>query len=413
MRLFLYNCIIFILLPIMVMRLFFKNLKDKDYCANFSQRFGLLKGEYKKNPVWFHAVSLGEVISSQAIVKKLLKDEKVILSVSTPTGLREAKKIYNNQLSIVYAPWDFIFFVKNFLNKVEPKALILFETEIWPSMIHECWKKEIPVILSNGRLSESSYKKYNRFKTLIHSTLNKFSLILAQSNDHADRFKALGVNNDIVTRVGSTKFDFKQSKNSDFNRINQVGDFILAASTHEGEDEVVINSFKKLKEEFSDIKLIIVPRHPERANTIKGILSNNNMNFQVSTDLDFNIKENDIIVISATGYLDYLYKLSKVSFIGGSLFSRYGGHNIIEAAFNESPFIVGPYMKNFEDVLNLFLRRDACLQIEKPDELTDAYKKLLKNNELRKHMIDNAFKVVIENKGSSLIQYEQIKNIIN
>ena len=413
MRLFLYNCIIFILLPIMVMRLFFKNLKDKDYCANFSQRFGLLKGEYKKNPVWFHAVSLGEVISSQAIVKKLLKEEKVILSVSTPTGLREAKKIYNNQLSIVYAPWDFIFFVKNFLNKIDPKALILFETEIWPSMIHECWKKEIPVILSNGRLSESSYKKYNRFKTLIDSTLNKFSLILAQSNDHVDRFKALGVNNDIVIRVGSTKFDFKQSKNSYLNRINQVDDFVLAASTHEGEDEVVINSFKKLKEEFSDLKLIIVPRHPERANTIKGILSNNNMNFQVSTDLDFNIKENDIIVISATGYLDHLYKLSKVSFIGGSLFSRYGGHNIIEAAFNESPFIVGPYMKNFEDVLNLFLRRDACLQIEKPDELTDAYKKLLKNNELRKHMIDNAFKVVSENKGSSLIQYDQIKNIIN
>ena len=413
MRLFLYNCIIFILLPIMVMRLFFKNLKDKDYCSNFSQRFGLLKGEYKKNPVWFHAVSLGEVISSQAIVKKLLKEEKVILSVSTPTGLREARKIYNNQLSIVYAPWDFIFFVKNFLNKIDPKALILFETEIWPSMIHECWKKEIPVILSNGRLSESSYKKYNRFKTLIDSTLNKFSLILAQSNDHADRFKALGVNNDIVIRVGSTKFDFKQSKNSYLNRINQVDDFVLAASTHEGEDEVVINSFKKLKEEFSDLKLIIVPRHPERANTIKGILSNNNMNFQVSTDLDFNIKENDIIVISATGYLDHLYKLSKVSFIGGSLFSRYGGHNIIEAAFNESPFIVGPYMKNFEDVLNLFLRRDACLQIEKPDELTDAYKKLLKNNELRKHMIDNAFKVVSENKGSSLIQYDQIKNIIN
>ena len=109
-----------------------------------------------------------------------------------------------------------------------------------------------------------------------------------------------------------------QSKNSDFNRINQVDDFILGLH-HEGEDEVVINSFKKLKEEFSDTKLIIVPRHPERANTIKGILSNNNMNFQVSSDLDFNIKENDIIVISATGYLDYLYKLSKVSFIGGSL----------------------------------------------------------------------------------------------
>ena len=137
------------------------------------------------------------------------------------------------------------------------------------------------------------------------------------------------------------------------------------------------------------------------------------MNFKLSSDLDFNIKENDVIVINATGYLNYLYKISKASFIGGSLFSRYGGHNLIEAAFNESPFIVCPYMKNFEDILNLFLRRDACLQIEKPYELTDAYKKLLKYNELRKHMIDNALKVVSENKGSSLIQYEHIKNLIN
>ena len=413
MRLFLYNCIIFILLPIMVMRLFFKNLKDKDYFLNFSQRLGLLKGEYKKNPIWFHAVSLGEVISSQLIVRKLLKEESVILSVSTPTGLREAKKIYNDQLSIVYAPWDFNFFVKSFLNKIEPKALILFETEIWPSIINECWKKEIPVILSNARLSESSYKKYNRFKALIYSTLNKFSLILAQSNDHVDRFKALGINNDIVITVGSTKFDFKQSESLEPNKVNHIDDFILAASTHIGEDEVVINSFKRLKEEFLDLKLIIVPRHPERAKTIKQILSNNKMNFELSSDLDFNTKENDIIVISATGCLNSLYKLSKASFIGGSLFSRYGGHNVIEAAFNESPFIVGPYMKNFEDVLNSFLRRDACLQIEKPHELTDAYKKLLKNNELRKHMIDNALKVVSENEGSSLKQYKYIKNLIN
>ena len=283
----------------MVMRLFFKNLKDKDYFLNFSQRLGLLKGEYKKNPIWFHAVSLGEVISSQLIVRKLLKEESVILSVSTPTGLREAKKIYNDQLSIVYAPWDFNFFVKSFLNKIEPKALILFETEIWPSIINECWKKEIPVILSNARLSESSYKKYNRFKALFDSTLNKFSLILAQSNDHVDRFKALGINNDIVIRVGSTKFDFKQSESLEPDKINHIDDFILAASTHIGEDEVVINSFKRLKEEFLDLKLIIVPRHPERAGTIKQILRNNKMNFKLSSDLDFNTKENDILDISS------------------------------------------------------------------------------------------------------------------
>jgi 3-deoxy-D-manno-octulosonic-acid transferase len=137
-------------------------------------------------------VSLGEVISSQKIVKKLLEDNKVILSVSTPTGLREAKKIYGQNLLVVYAPWDFSIFVKSFLNKFRPKALILFETEIWPSMIHACWKNNIPVILSNARLSESSYKKYEFINVFINSTLNKLSLILAQSHEHASRFKALG-----------------------------------------------------------------------------------------------------------------------------------------------------------------------------------------------------------------------------
>jgi 3-deoxy-D-manno-octulosonic-acid transferase len=413
MRLFLYNCIIFILLPILAIRLFFKNLKDKDYAKNFSHRLGLHKGEYNHDSLWFHAVSLGEVISSQVIVRKLLKDNNVILSVSTPTGLREAKKIYDDRLLIVYAPWDLKFFVKSFLDTFKPKALILFETEIWPSMVHECWKRNMPVILSNARLSESSSKKYKIFKSLTYSTLNKFSLILAQSNDHVDRFKGLGINNDIVVRVGSTKFDFELEESLDLKRITQANNYILAASTHKGEDEIVIESYKKLKKEFTDLKLILVPRHPERANAISEILIDNNICHEVSSDLNFNTNVNDVIVISSTGLLNSLYKLSRASFIGGSLFSRYGGHNIIEAAFNKNPFIIGPYMKNFKDVLDLFLARNACLQIKNPNQLSDAYKKLLENNELRKHLIDNALKVIDENQGSSEEQYKQIINLIN
>lgn len=401
------------MLPILIIRLIFKNLQDKDYLKNFSNRLGFYKIKSYQNIIWFHAVSLGEVISSQKIVKKLLEDNKVILSVSTPTGLREAKKIYGQNLLVVYAPWDFSIFVKSFLNKFRPKALILFETEIWPSMIHACWKNNIPVILSNARLSESSYKKYEFINVFINSTLNKLSLILAQSHEHASRFKALGINNDIIFKVGSTKFDLESDNEFATSDANLYHDFILAASTHKGEDELIISSYLKLKEEFKDLKLVLVPRHPERANTIKDILKSKNMDSEISSDIKFNLNKHDVVVINATGLLNILYKRAKVSFIGGSLFSKYGGHNIIEPAFNKSPFIVGPHMKNFEDVLSLFLKKDACIQLKSPLQLYDAFKKLLNNDELRTHMIDNAIRVVSENKGSSNQQYKYIKHLIN
>ena len=413
MRLFFYNCIILILLPILIIRLVIKSLKDKDYLKNFSNRLGLYSEKSHSNVIWFHAVSLGEVISSQIIVKELLEDNKVVLSVSTATGLREAKKIYGQKLFVVYAPWDSIIFINSFLNKFRPKALILFETEIWPSMIHACWKNKIPVILSNARLSESSYKKYNLVKLFINKTLNKFSLILAQSHEHVTRFKALGVNDNIIFKVGSSKFDLESNNEFESQDFILSHDFILAASTHKGEDELIISSYLKLKEEFKDLKLVIVPRHPERTNSIEEILKDHKINFKMSSDCKFNLNKNDVVIINATGLLVNLYKKAKVSFIGGSLFSKYGGHNIIEPASNKSPFIVGPYMKNFEDILNLFLKEDACIQLEKPSQLYDAYKKLLNNDELRAHMIDNALKVVSENKGSSNEQYKYIKHLIN
>lgn len=413
MRLFFYNCIILILLPILIIRLVIKSLKDKDYLKNFSNRLGLYSEKLHSNVIWFHAVSLGEVISSQIIVKELLEDNKVVLSVSTATGLREAKKIYGQKLFVVYAPWDSIIFINSFLNKFRPKALILFETEIWPSMIHACWKNKIPVILSNARLSESSYKKYNLVKLFINKTLNKFSLILAQSYEHVTRFKALGVNDNIIFKVGSSKFDLESNNEFESQDFILSHDFILAASTHKGEDELIISSYLKLKEEFKDLKLVIVPRHPERTNSIEEILKDHKINFKMSSDCKFNLNKNDVVIINATGLLVNLYKKAKVSFIGGSLLSKYGGHNIIEPASNKSPFIVGPYMKNFEDILNLFLKEDACIQLEKPSQLYDAYKKLLNNDELRAHMIDNALKVVSENKGSSNEQYRYIKHLIN
>ena len=413
MMLFIYNLVLLILLPLMVTRIIIKGLKDRDYLSNFLNRFGLYREASRENLIWFHAVSLGEVIGSEQLVRKFVNDKNVILTVSTPTGLRHARKIYGNDVIVVYAPWDFFLFVNVFIKKFSPSCLILFETEIWPSMIYLTSKRKIPIALSNARLSESSLNRYLLFKSFSKFIIKKISLVLAQSEKHVERFVQIGAQNEKIKQVGSIKFDAEVQNNNGFNKVISNDDFFLAASTHEGEEEIIIDSYYRLLDDFPNLKLIIVPRHPERANSVMEIFKNQKINAVIKSDLNLEKENSNAIIINATGKLYSLYDFAEIAFIGGSLFKKYGGHNFIEAAKNKCAIIVGPYMKNFEDILNLFKNENACVQIESKSELTNAYKELLNNNELRINMIDNATEVVANNRGSSDKQFKYINDLIN
>ena len=413
MRIFAYNLIFLILLPFTVARIIIKSFLDKDYLTNFHHRFGIYKKISSQKHIWFHAVSLGEVISSETIIRRLLNETNLVLTTSTPTGYREAKKIYGNDVEIVYAPWDFIFFVKGFIKNFNPIALILFETEVWPSMIYLSEKRKIPVILSNARLSKSSYKKYLSLSFFTKYIFKKFSLVLAQSEQHVKNFKNIGILDKKIKQVGSVKFDTKNLKVKEPNQEKYIDNLILATSTHAGEDEIIIDAYSKLRKEFADLKLIIVPRHPERSGSVLKAMDEKNINAKVSSNIPNEMNLLNAVVINATGLLNSLYQMADIAFIGGSLLSKYGGHNIIEPASNKCAFIVGPYMRNFQDILNLFTDQNACMQIKSPDELISAYKELLNNNEFRINMIDNASKVVSDNSGSSEKQYRYINEIIN
>ena len=395
----------------MVIRILFKSLKDSDYKKHFSNRLGIYKNTTQlKDIVWFHAVSLGEVISSQKIVKTIAEHENVVLTVTTPTGLREAKKIFGIDIEVVYAPWDFKWFVLNFFKTYKPKSLIIFETEIWPNMIFQAFNNKIPVILSNGRMSESSFNSYKKLNLLSKEVFTKITHAFVQSEAHKERFNLLGINEKRISSVGSVKFDV-EINNSPL-RHNFEEKIFLAASTHKKEDEIIINLYLKLLEDYEDLKLIIAPRHPERAESIQRLLTDFNLDSSLSKQIPKDFIKHSVHVIKATGLLRDLYSIATLAFVGGSLFKEYGGHNIIEPASNKSPFIVGPHMRNFKDILNLFLEKNACLKLNNPDELFDAFKKLLNNDKLRTHMIDNAYNIVDENKGSSNIQYNYLKDLI-
>ena len=413
MKIFIYNSIFLILLPFIVARIFIKSFKDIAYIENIHNRFGIYNEKSKKNLIWFHAVSLGEVISSKTIIKNIITKNKVVLTVSTPTGLREARRIYKDSLIIVYAPWDFIFFVKGFIRKFNPVALILFETEIWPSMIYLASKRNIPIILSNARLSKESFNNYFRMRFFMKDFFKKFSLVLAQYDKHIKYFKKIGIEENKIIKIGSVKFDINVNQKTLADNHQHLTNFILAASTHKGEDEIVIKAFSKLKKDFLDLKLVIVPRHPERSNEILRILKKYKISSEKLSNIPMNHSRTEAFVINATGLLNSFYKLANISFVGGSLISKYGGHNIIEPASNNCAFIVGPFMKNFNEVLILFKQKDACIQLNDPNELSNAFKELLENNELRANMVDNAIKTIDENKGSSKKQFIYIDNLIN
>jgi len=401
----------FLCLPFMVGRILLKSMKDSDYKKHFLNRFGIYENAHNlKDIVWFHAVSLGEVISSKKIVKTIAKENNVVLSVTTPTGLREAKKIFGLDIEIVYAPWDLKCFISNYFKTYEPKSLILFETEIWPNMITQSFKNKIPIILSNGRMSDSSYKSYKKFNFLSNKVFQKITHAFVQSEAHKERFNLLGIDNHKISNTGSVKFDVEINQNPLRNTIGNK--ILLAASTHKKEDEIVIKSYIQLLEENEDLKLIIVPRHPDRAELIQSLLDNFKLDSTLCKEIPQDFSNNNVYVIKATGLLKKLYSIATLSYVGGSLFKEYGGHNIIEPASQRCPFIVGPFMKNFLDIVNDFKNHDACIQIQNEKELFNAFQNLLSDDELRDDMSTRAAEVCLRSQGSLQEQCNTILKII-
>ena len=401
----------FLCFPFMVGRILLKSMKDSDYKKHFLNRLGIYENAHNlKDIVWFHAVSLGEVISSKKIVKTIAKENNVVLSVTTPTGLREAKKIFGLDIEIVYAPWDLKWFISNYFKTYEPKSLILFETEIWPNMITQSFKNKIPIILSNGRMSDSSYNRYKKFNFLSNKVFQKITHAFVQSEAHKERFNLLGIDNHKISNTGSVKFDVEINQNPLRNIIGNK--ILLAASTHKKEDEIVIKSYIQLLEENEDLKLIIVPRHPDRAELIQSLLNNFKLDSTLCKEIPQDFSNNNVYVIKATGLLKKLYSIATLSYVGGSLFKEYGGHNIIEPASQRCPFIVGPFMKNFLDIVNDFKNHDACIQIQNEKELFNAFQTLLSDDELRDDMSTRAAEVCLRSQGSLQEQCNTILKII-
>ena len=403
MKLVIYNLLILILIPVFSLRILLKSFTDPDYRSHFANRLGYgLSNLRQKNKkiIWFHAVSLGEVIGSQPLINKLAEHFDIVITTTTPTGLRKAKEIFSEEIVINYAPWDLAIIVNRFLNFYKPDAILIFETEIWPSMIGCAFHKSIPLYLVNGRLSHKSFQAYAISSWLLKNTLKQITYSFVQTSKHKERFLELGIEENCIEVAGSVKFDIC---NTDTNPI-KADPFILGASTHPGEEEILLKAYKRLQVK-EGIKLFLCPRHIDRAGEI--VKQAATMGFKVKLYSDIDIEDYDVCIIDSTGLLSSFYASSLMSFVGGSLVPR-GGHNLIEPAALGSPIIIGPHTFNFEDIVNQFLHDQACIQVSSEDELLTAMEFFVEDLKSAEEFARRAKEVVERNKGSTEVQASYI-----
>ena len=296
--------------------------------------------------IMLHGVSVGEVIALENLAKQIktsFPDYKLALTTGTKTGQEIAQKKFAGIADyITYFPFDIPHCSDKFLKKLRPQAVLIAETELWPNFAYSCRKKNIPLIVINGRISDSTFKTYKLAKIFFKQVFKNFTAFLMQSREDADKVLELGAGSEKVEVMGNLKFDI-QKRDADINLGQEGYRVIIAGSTHKGEDEIILTAFSNLKKEFPDIKLLIAPRHLQRTSNVETLVKDTGLSYGLRSSND-NFKEKDIIILDTLGELGKMYSICSFAFIGGS-FNKTGGHNPLEAAVYNKPALSGlPYI---------------------------------------------------------------------
>jgi 3-deoxy-D-manno-octulosonic-acid transferase len=381
------------------------------YLNNFRERLGRLPagvGGRGRASIWIHAVSVGEVLAARTLIgplKARFPGLDVLLSTTTLTGQDVAKRTVKNADGIFYAPFDFRGSVRSVLAAVEPRLLVLVETEIWPNLIHEARRRGTRVAIVNGRLSPRSFARYRWIRPFLKPVLAEVDVFAMQAEPHAARIRALGAPPARVRELGNLKFDALEAPAPSaalrrvFEGVAQRPIWIVG-STVEGEEEAVLAAFKAIRAALPDAVLAIAPRHPERFALVPRLIEAAGLrSARRSTLGDAPWDGADVLVLDTLGELAQAYAFATAVFVGGSL-APAGGHNVLEPAVAGKPVVVGPHMENFQEIADQFLAEKALVQVGSADELGRETLALLRDPERRAGFGERARALVARNRGA-------------
>ena len=401
MNRFIYTFLIILSLPFALLRILLKDTKSSSWTRKLKNQLGYVPKTSGK-VIWFHCVSVGEFNAAKPLIDKIFLKfplHQIVITTTTITGSEAVENHYKKRIIHCFFPFDAPFIVSLFLKKIKPVACILLETEIWPNLITKLKHQNIPTMLVNARLSDRSFKKYNKFSPkLVSSTLNSLSIICSQNESSSKRFISLGASKKNITITGSLKFDSNEPNNLEtiqaLKKITGDRKIVAFASTREGEELQIIKSYLALQNKFNAL-LLIIPRHPERFNEVFNIASENGLNVKRRSLADHCEKDTDILIGDSMGEMMSYFSISDIAFIGGSL-SNNGGQNMLEAASLSKPIIFGPSVFNFEEISKKLLDDGSAMQVSSAEELMQAISELLLDNEKRK-LIGQSAKTTFEN----------------
>ena len=410
-----YSVIFYLLAPLVLARLLYRAIRAPAYRSRWAERFGWVPSvPTDTNFIWVHAVSVGEALAAVPLVKALqakYSDYRLIVTCMTPTGSERIKAAFGDSVNHCYAPYDMPDSVARFLSRAKPKILIIMETELWPNTIAACHKRNIPVLLANGRLSEKSANAYKRIQPLIGPMLGQITAVAAQHRDDGARFNALGLAESALTVTGNIKFDLSLNQTIKQNAQQLLSDWrgvserpiLLAASTHRGEDEIILDAFgqikEKLKGEIDNPLLVLVPRHPERFNQVAELCSSV-ANFKLARrSRGDSVEAADILLGDTMGELMTFFGACDIAFVGGSMVAT-GGHNMIEPAAWGVPVLTGPHLFNFTEASQLLLEGKAMAICHNADQLAERCVELFQDAQLRSQMGDAAQRIAEANRGA-------------
>ena len=387
---------------------------QKKYLYGWREKLGFVNPPDLGNKIiMLHGVSVGEVIALENLTKKIKEtfpDYKIVITTGTRTGQEIAHKKYEKIADfITYFPFDVSFAVKSFLEKVHPSVVLIAETELWPDFAYQCKKRNIPLFVINGRISDSTFNAYKRLKFFFKHILKNYTGIYTQSIEDRDKLVAIGAPPENTEFMGNLKFDIKKLDVSiDIGKGDNK--LIIAGSTHKGEDEIVLEAFKNVKAKVKNAKLLLASRHLERLPEIEEFVKKINLSYGFRSKGD-TFKDKDIILLDTMGELGKMYSICDFAFIGGS-FNNTGGHNPLEAAVYNKPVITGPCIHNFKDIYSILTHTNAGKLVKTPKELEEHMLKLLTDEKYYTEAQNDCFKVFEAQKGALDFVINKLKSLL-
>ena len=407
----LYTLLFHLGLPMIALRLWLRARKAPAYAQRIGERFARGLPPMQKGGIWVHAVSVGESIAAAPMIRALLArypQLPITITCMTPTGSERIQSMFANEPRIqhCYLPYDFPWAAGRFLDHIQPKVGVIMETELWPNHIHQCAMRGIPTVLANARLSERSARGYGKFARLTRPMLAEMSLIAVQTETEAQRFRDLGARPECVTVTGSIKFDLTIDPQLLARAAQQRADWQttgrpvwIAASTHSGEDEVILAAHREVLKKHSEALLILVPRHPERFNSVFELSRQQGFASVRRSTAEPVTRETSVLVGDTMGELLFLYALADIAFVGGSLVPN-GGHNLLEPAALDKPVLSGPHLFNFLEIAAMLRGAGALEEVSDAAGLAAVVQRLIERPEQAKAMADAGLAVIKANQGA-------------